>query len=197
MFMSNAMMWNKQIQDCLQEEAEGTTEPLMMELDHELQWAMDLVNAGCSMNDMGDTCADDFGSITCPANQAALDTLVSTYGCCVASFEQLQMEYSMLTGATDWCPALDSPPPPPPPADPKGWKLGKPCKAPKWKAPLNPPPPPPAGLGKKGKGAIAGGILGGLAGLGAAGWAIRRRKANHASPKTVRKVEMAPAVVAV
>lgn len=191
MFVSNAMMWRKQIQDCLHEEAEGTTDPLLMELDHELQWAMDLVNAGCSMNDMGDTCADDFASITCPADQAALDALVSSYGCCVATYEKLQMEYSMLTGVTSWCAALDTPSPP------KGWKLGKPCKAPKWKAPLNPPPPPPAGLGKKGKGAIAGGILGGLAGLGAAGWAIRRRKANLAAPKKAQKVEMGPAVVAV
>lgn len=195
MFMSNAMMWRMQIQDCLEDAAELVSSPThMMELQHELQWAMDLVNGGCSMNDMGATCADDFGLITCPATQAALDTLVSSYGCCVSTFEKLQMEFSMLTGAADWCPALDTPTP-----AKTGWKLPKPCKSPKWKAPLNPPTKAPGGLAPKGKGAIAGGILGGLAGLGAAGWALRRRKTKLAAPqaKPAEKVEMAPSVVAV
>jgi len=162
------------------------------QLRMELRYSMDLANSGCSMNEMGVECGDGpFEAIMaagCPMNQTEVDSWVASYGCCVGSFMMDMMEYGDLTG-TPPC-AAGTPP----------YKVGKGCKAPKWKMPLNPPPPPPNALGKGGKaGVAAGAVVGGVAGLGAVGMALRRRKANNkkAAKRPAEMAMAAPAVVAV
>jgi hypothetical protein len=186
MFMTNTAMWRPQIEWCLWDAASEATDPIATQLWNELKWSTDLVNTGCSVNEMDVTCADGpFAALAggkCPTDQADVDDAVAAFGCCVTDFMMDMMQYDELSGT----PGCTGGP----------FKMPKPCKAPKWKGPKDPPPPAPLGKDKK-AGIAAGAIVGGLAGIGAVGLALRRRKAKFATPNRAEKVATAPAVVAV
>jgi hypothetical protein len=162
-------MWRGQIEWCLREAAEEAEEAVAAQITSELAIATQLVNKGCSKNEMGDLCADgalsDLKESGCPATQADVDGWVESYGCCVASYAELSMARAELIEET--------------PCDGE-FEIGKACKAPKWKLPKKAASKAGA-LAKKGK--IAGMVIGGVAGLGVIGFALRKRRAKLAASK--------------
>jgi len=145
----------------------------------ELGFSVLLANQGCSMNKMGDTCSDGaFASLQddgCPTGQAAVDSWVDEFGCCVGSYAQISMARMELTGAAPCSGEFE---------------IGKACKAPKWKLPKKQAAPASAGKAKK-AGAIAGGLVGGVIGLGAIGLALRKRRAKLATAKPQKAASQA------
>jgi hypothetical protein len=168
-FINGVDMWRGQIEWCLREAAEAeTNEDVAAQIASELAIATQLVNKGCSKNEMGDLCSDGaFDALKtagCPATQTDVDTWVDSYGCCVASYAELSMARAELIEET--------------PCEGE-FEIGKACKAPKWKLPKK--AAAKADLAKKGK--IAAGVIGGVAGLGVIGFALRKRRAKLAASK--------------
>jgi len=178
-------MWRPQIEWCLREAAEeaGGDEMAMAQMTSELMYSTMLVNRGCSMNMMGDVCADgafpDLLEAGCPMDQAAVDDWVDSYGCCVASYAEASIARANLIAA-DPCEGE--------------FEIGKACKAPKWKLPKK-AAPPAGNAGKKGK--IAAGVIGGVAGLGVIGFALRKRRAAKSSASKPQRATGQLAMVSV
>jgi hypothetical protein len=164
-------MWRKEIEWCLRQAADvEVVEMVAMQIASELKVATSLVNKGCSKNEMGDLCSDGALSALmgagCPATQADVDGWVESYGCCVASYAQLSMARAELIETETPCTGE--------------FEIGKACKAPKWKLPKK-AASKAGGAAKKGK--IAGAVIGGVAGLGVIGFALRKRRAKLAASK--------------
>jgi len=170
-FMNWVAMWKPQVDWCLAVEAEtAVSVERAAQIVGELRYSTLLANQGCGMNKMGDTCADgafDAISGTCPMTQVEVDDWVDSYGCCVASYAHIAMARMELGAAGTPC-AGD-------------FEFGKSCKAPKWKMPKK--QAKAASMGKAKKGALAGGLVGGVVGLSLLGLALRKRKAKLAASK--------------
>jgi hypothetical protein len=152
----------------LAEAAETADATVAEQLRKEVAYATALVNQGCSVNIDGDVCADDFvalGEAGCPAAQADVDGWVESFGCCVGSFVEIAAMNIELTAGTP-CPG--------------DFVIGKACKAPKWKLPKK---EAPLAAPKAKKGVIAGAVLGGVAGLGLVGLALKKRRAKLSTAK--------------
>lgn len=178
-------MWRAQIDWCLREAAEEQTEAMAEQTTSELMYALTLVNKGCSKNEMGDFCSDGaFAALQeggCPTLQADVDGWVDSYGCCVASYAELSMARAELMTDPTTCEGE--------------FEIGKACKAPKWKLPKKEAAVASKGLAKKGK--IAGAVVGGVAGLGLVGFALRKRRNSNRSASKPQKATGQVAMVSV